>query len=210
MSPFGTVQSMSDLNYTLPDTLLDIGASIRRVVDLDTGEVLADLASERRRVPSQGAAIAGDCEGLPLSTMHKSPFVEWTAGAGLLKVSTGQTKEPPKGGKRGKVKGFSFASRLRLMRTIAKIKKDSELPNFITLTYPFEFPSPIASKKHLDIFIKRLLRAFPEIGLIWKLEPQQRGAPHYHIMAWGADLEKLGVFVVDAWYDIAGGWRYKT
>lgn len=45
---------------------------------------------------------------------------------------------------------------------------------------------------------------FPDIGLIWKLEPQERGAPHYHMMAWGAAEHDLFFFTVSAWYEIAG------
>lgn len=195
---------MSDSNYTLLETLSDIGAELVRVVDTSTGEVLEERGERPRLVASQAGAASGASQAASLSTVHKSPFVEWAAGAGLLKVSTGQEKEAPKGGKRGKVKGFSFASRRRLMQTIARIRLDASLPMFVTLTYPNEFPSPMESKKHLDIFIKRLLRKFPEIGIIWKLEPQERGAPHYHFLAWGVSEHDLFLFTVSAWYEIAG------
>jgi len=198
---------VSDLNYTLIESALEIGGAVKMAVDLTTGEVL-QIVEQAERQPSSAEVSCGQDTargGAPLSKVHKTPFVEWASGGGLLKVSRGIACDAPKGGKRGKVKGFSFASRRRLMYTIAKIKLDAELPVFITLTYPFEFPSPMESKKHIDVFRKRLLRTFPNIGYIWKLEPQQRGAPHYHIMAWGAELEKLGMFVVDAWYEIAGG-----
>lgn len=204
MSPFGTVQSMSDLNYTLLETVSDVGGSIRRVVDLATGEVLNDCAIEPQRVPSQGGAVDGAREPSLSSTVHKTPFIEWAEGGGLLKVSQGIEIGAPVGGKRGKVKGFSFASRRRLMQTIARIRLDAPLPMFVTLTYPNEFPSPMESKKHMDVFRKRLLRRFPEIGFIWKLEPQQRGAPHYHILTWGVSEHDLFMFTVSAWYEIAG------
>ena len=48
-------------------------------------------------------------------------------------------------------------------------------------------------------------RTLPYHGSIWKLEPQERGAPHYHILTWGASLGELYPFVPSAWYDIAGG-----
>lgn len=195
---------MSDSNYTLLETLSDIGGELARVVDTSTGEVLEERGDRPRLVAFQAAAASGASQASPLSTVHKSPFVEWASGAGLLKVSKGIVSEAPKGGKRGKIKGFSFASRRRLMQTIARIRLDAELPMFVTLTYPDRFPSPIESKKHLDIFIKRLLRAFPNIGAIWKLEPQERGAPHYHMLVWGVPLHDLVSFVVPAWYEIAG------
>jgi hypothetical protein len=137
--------------------------------------------------------------------LHKTPFVEWASGAGLLKVSQGVPGKAPAGGKRGKIKGFSFASRRRLMQTIARIRLDAPLPMFVTLTYPNKFPSPNESKKHIDLFRKRLLRTFPDIGYIWKLEPQERGAPHYHMLVYGVPLHDLFMFTVTAWYEIAGG-----
>jgi len=204
---------VSDLDYTLVTTwqddsilstaILDLGGSIRRVVDTETGEVIAQAG---RAEDGSGATPAQPTDAaLPLSKMHKSPFVEWSSGGGLLKVSRGVNCDAPKGGKRGKVKGFSFASRRRLMYTIAKIKLDADLPMFVTLTYPNKFPSPMESKKHLKIFQKKLLRAFPHVGYIWKLEPQERGAPHYHIMTWGVGEMDLREFVPQAWYEIAGG-----
>jgi hypothetical protein len=209
------MNTLSDLDYTLVEEVLKIGGVIKSSTDLSTGEVVfchrdyqvadvllnVDLAPVGVEAPGKpGAARGRDT----LSTAHISPFVEWTAGASLLKVSRGIPQEQNGGGKRGKVKGFSFASRRRLMQTIARIRRDALLPDFVTLTYPSEFPSPIKSKKHLDKFLKRLRRAFPGVGLIWKLEPQERGAPHYHLLIWGSDQFELRKFIPYAWHDIAG------
>ena len=192
---------MSDLDYTLVQSALDIGGAVKRVASLDTGEVLQDVDHREDIAESAGSPARG---GSPLSTMHISPFVEWASGAGLLKVSQGKKNDAPAGGKRGRIKGFSFASRRRLMQTVARIRLDAPLPMFVTLTYPNKFPSPIESKRHLKIFIKRLLRAFPDVGLIWKLEPQKRGAPHYHMLVYGVEEHDLFMFTVSAWYEIAG------
>lgn len=178
-----------------------------------------------QEVAGGGCLRAGSArvpEAFPLSTAHKSPFrgveadldafspdlgvpyVEWAAGASLLKVSKNEPQAQKGGGRRGCINGFSRGSRRRLMQKIACIRRDAELPVFVTLTYPQNFPSPGESKRHLDIFIKRLLRAFPEVGFIWKLEPQERGAPHYHFLMWGVEVMNLFDFVVKAWFDIAG------
>lgn len=194
-------------DYTLevsqPDSLLAevfcVGGRVRSYVDLDTGEYCAGPGAEVS-CPQDTAPAARD----PLSTAHISPRIEWNAGASLLKVKNGQVSEQVGGGIRGNVKGFSKGSRRRLMQTIARIRQDAELPNFITLTYPERFPSPKESKKHLDIFQKRLRRMFPNIGAIWKLEPQERGAPHYHMLAWGQETEELLRFVAKSWFEIAG------
>lgn len=195
---------MSDSDYTLLEQSLLFGGVVSRSVDLETGEVVAPVESAEDWSGATPAQSSGGARSL-LSTLHISPFVEWASGAGLLKVSKGEKGKAPKGGKRGKITAFSFASRRRLMRTIAKIKLDAELPCFVTLTYPNKFPSPIESKKHLDIFNKRLCRAFPNCGFIWKLEPQKRGAPHYHLLVWGCDEKLLSDFVPVAWHEIAGG-----
>lgn len=140
-----------------------------------------------------------------LSTAHISPQICYYDGASLFKASKGGECEQVGGGIRGKIKGFSQASRLRLMRTIAKVRRDAELPCFVTLTCPDDFPSPREFKDYLDTFFKRFTRRFPEGGMIWKLEPQKRGAPHAHILAWGVDLGDLMIFTPQAWFEIAGG-----
>lgn len=141
-----------------------------------------------------------------LSTAHKrTPIVEWRKGASILKVSKADKTEHRGGGKRGVVKGFSRASRRRLMNIIASVRRDAKLPLFITLTYPNNYPEPKESKKHLKEFLRRMKRMYPSAGAIWKLEPQQRGAPHYHILVWGIKLEELIAWVPDTWYKIAGG-----
>jgi hypothetical protein len=57
-------------------------------------------------------------------------------------------------------------------------------------------------KRDLDNFIKRLARKFPEVAGVWKLEPQKRGAPHFHLLVWGASYAELLAFVPDAWCQV--------
>lgn len=145
--------------------------------------------------------------GSPLSTAHIStllPNVVWYEGASLVIASRGGKCEAVGGGKRGKISGFTYNSRLRLMRTIARIRTDVALPLFITLTYPSFFPSPGEAKKNLQAFFERLKRAFPEAGELWKMEPQERSAPHFHMLAWGVELMDLFCWVPKNWYEIAG------
>jgi hypothetical protein len=53
---------------------------------------------------------------------------------------------------------------------------------FITLTYPKEFPcNGKEAKAHLNAFLQYLRRR--KIEYTWILEFQERGAPHYHIIA---------------------------
>lgn len=92
------------------------------------------------------------------------------------------------------------------MQLIAKIRRDAPLPLFLTLTYPNEFPEPADAKRHFNLLLWRIGRKFKgKVGLIWKLEPQQRGAPHFHCLVWGVSLEELFPWVAFEWYEIAGG-----
>jgi len=61
------------------------------------------------------------------------------------------------------------------------------IPAMITLTYPGEWlivaPNGRAAKKHLEAFKMRYERAWGEALIcVWKLEFQDRGAPHFHIL----------------------------
>jgi hypothetical protein len=181
-------------DYALLDFALSLGG---RFVSVQSGQGQEEPA----RVPAVSAGGAG----VPLSKAHISPHIEYRAGASLLKAHRGGEKqEQVGGGLRGAIGGFSAGARRRLMYFIASVQRDAPLPVFITLTYPEVFPDPRQSKKHLDRFFKRLDRAFPQHGTVWKLEPQERGAPHYHLMTWGCDLQELQDFIPSAWFDIAG------
>lgn len=54
---------------------------------------------------------------------------------------------------------------------------------FITLTYPDLWPSSWQDwKADLEKFRRVLLAKFPQAQGFWRLELQQRGAPHYHLV----------------------------
>lgn len=193
-------------DYSMVETALSMGGVITRTIDLQTGELVETAINcygefgrspEGSRTPS---GMTGERRGL--STGHICTFID----GGLVKVARPQPENKIQvgGGKRGKISGFSRKSRLRLMRAIAKTRK-SELPCFVTLTYPGEYSEdPKVWKKHLRAFTARLERKFPEISGMWKLEFQKRGAPHYHLLVWGVEWVKLLFFVPGAWYEVVG------
>lgn len=87
--------------------------------------------------------------------------------------------------KRGSVPAFSCKSRSRMLALVSSLNAQI-LPIFVTLTYDDEWDNdPLAWKTDLDTFGKWLLRAYPEGSFIWKLEPQKRGAPHFHLLVYG-------------------------
>lgn len=171
---------------------LVLGGTVRLEVDTETGEVLAG-------------------GGSPLSMFHISPKITYRRGASVLKVERGRKakEEAGKEEKRGKVKrgnagAFSVASRRRYMYFLNSVRRDCK-PHFVTLTYPDLYPENSSEfKRDLDNFIKRLKREFPKAGGSWKLEPQERGAPHYHLLVWGVELQELREFVPQAWYEVVG------
>lgn len=53
-------------------------------------------------------------------------------------------------------------------------------------TYPDEWNhDPLSWKSNLDTLGKWLLREYPAASFIWKLEPQKRGAPQFHLLVYG-------------------------
>lgn len=176
-----------------------------RVVDLSTGEIMPDQSF------LEGGAGYGGCPSkYPLSKAHirpqdiSQPKIEYRKGASLLRSTKDKKCQPVGGGKRNRIEGFSKQSRRRLLETIACVKINAELPCFQTLTYPENFPTVEKAKRDLKIFIQRLKRKYPQAGMIWKLEPQERGAPHYHSMIWGVPERELLLWTVDNWFEIAG------
>ena len=164
----------------------------------------APISSSGARKGGPAPEGGGFPSGSPLSYAHNRPFVEYYEGASLIKSSKGVCGVAMGGGKRGQVKGFSASSRRRLLYTIGAIRRDAELPNFVTLTYPDKFPTVEVAKRDLKVFRQRFDRQYPNAGAIWKLEPQQRGAPHYHLLVWGCNTAQLLAWTVKNWYDIAG------
>jgi hypothetical protein len=124
---------------------------------------------------------------------------------------TGPTGEERKGGgKRGKVVEFSAQSRLRLIRALCKLAIVPEHCLFVTLTYPAEFPTEAAEiKAHFAAMVKRLKRSLPGISGYAKVEPQKRGAPHWHLLLFGerfsrAKVEALRRWMAKGWYEVVG------
>jgi len=84
--------------------------------------------------------------------------------------------------KRSVINSFSARSRKRLLERFARLDTRGVDSKFITLTYPASFPDAKIAKNQLRAFFERLRRRFPNSSGIWRLEFQQRGAPHFHII----------------------------
>ena len=75
---------------------------------------------------------------------------------------------------------------------------------FVTLTYPGAFPTDgRETKKHLRRFRARIERKFGKLKVLWRLEFQKRGAPHFHLLLMDPpwiDKEWLS----KTWYECVG------
>lgn len=109
--------------------------------------------------------------------------IQYEIQGALVKATvSGASKQPPtSGATRGTVNGFSASSRKRLLEKLARLKPAKAI--FMTLTYPAEYPDDSTEyKAHLRAFLEVVRRRFPKSSAIWRLEFQERGAPHYHLM----------------------------
>jgi hypothetical protein len=103
----------------------------------------------------------------------------------MLKVSDGGGSPNHDPVKRGEVKGFSAAARKRMLELLNQLT--FERITFVTLTYPKEWnPDGHEYKKHLRRFRARMERKYPKIRVLWRLEFQKRGAPHFHLLLFDA------------------------
>ncbi len=114
------------------------------------------------------------------------------------------------GGGRG-IRGaamFSNDSRRRCLQVLGSVdKRGSAPPLFVGLTYPAVWPDdPAVWNDHLDSFYKRLCRKYPwaNIAVIWRKEPQERGAPHFHLFVFGLNYLPYQ-WVGENWAEISNG-----
>jgi hypothetical protein len=138
------------------------------------------------------------------------PSIEFARGGRYVKVSIPGISKPS-GGARGKIGDFSHSSRLAFLRSVNQIDRsmvDANRVGLVTLTYPgVGYPTPRASKRDLKVFLQRLVRDCPDVAGYWKLEPQRRGAPHYHLLLFAPiamDWKAFQLWVAETWHEIAG------
>jgi hypothetical protein len=92
------------------------------------------------------------------------------------------------------------------MKSLDQAALPAENWAFVTLTYHMSNVTARESKRHIDRFTKRLVRKFK--GLVfgyWKLEPQLRGTPHFHLLLYisGLKHQKVRRWIARNWHDIA-------
>lgn len=130
------------------------------------------------------------------------------AQGSLLKVSVRSDDDEfrPKP-KRGVVGGFSQNSRMRLLRMLARLRVDPlkgyrSQVSFLTLTTKAML-HPRLAKRCLQVWLKRLSRAYPTVAAVWRMEYQKRGAPHFHLIMFNTPWLKKE-WIAQSWGDVVG------
>jgi len=145
---------------------------------------------------------------------HRIEMVEIEQQGELLKITYPQSafamerRAKPNGSIRGGVTEFSAKSRKRLLELFARFDMPrlisaKQKPKFITLTYVENMQNYRLAKTHLDTLIKRLKRRFPAVWGVWRMELQERGAIHFHLII--GNMGYLHKTVLqDMWAEVIG------
>lgn len=113
---------------------------------------------------------------------------------------------PPSGGKKRSIKDFSARARKNMLKNLFSLSRYPSL--FVTLTYPKIYPASAEEwKRNLDNFFRSLRREFPMAWFFWKLEPQKRGAPHFHLLGEVGpeiNISTLRKYIAELWFRVCG------
>lgn len=82
---------------------------------------------------------------------------------------------------RGRIRRFSANARRRLMRFMARLRMKGVRATFMTLTFK-GYPTNEVAKMALHAFLQRITRKFPKASCVWRMEFQQRGSIHFHLL----------------------------
>lgn len=148
----------------------------------------ASLRGVAPKVAGGGFPSGSPAGSIPLSSdqigpQAVSPSVSWADGGTLVKVHI-PSDFVGEGGVRRAIASFSARSRRALLRLVNSIDRRQVEPSRVFLalcTYPATYPTARVSKRHIKVMLQRFRRAWGAAA-IWKLEPQGRGAPHYHCL----------------------------
>jgi len=85
------------------------------------------------------------------------------------------------GGDRGKISEFSSGARRRMLEFMSTVKVKGVRITFMTLTFT-EVINAAKAKRALKRFLERVRRKYPVASGVWRLEYQNRGAAHFHLL----------------------------
>jgi len=122
----------------------------------------------------------------------------------VFKVKCHQLLDRPQlGSGRKAIQTFTPKARKNMLETVSRINWTGKTAQFITLTYHSNMRDAQTAKKHLRAFLKRLYRRWGNVPALWKLEPQRRGAWHFHLLIW--DLPYISTeTILEHWREVTG------
>ena len=177
--------------------------------------MIAPISREYRLEPFSGAQAPGKALGLSKGHIRPQHTCIFHTEGSLVEIKRPRysfdTNAVPQEevAPRAEITEFSRKSRQRLRIDLAKVdQRKAGRPIFATLTYPAEFPyRPEIYKGHLAAFARRFVRSFPNGAFHWKLEFQERGAPHFHPIFWNLQSIEMSEFrrwLAQNWFDVVG------
>lgn len=161
------------------------------------------MTHRRRQPPPPSAPL-----GTPSYSRTPPAIQEFTIATGgeFARVSfRSNDRGAPREWTRGTVKAFSPRSRSRMLQMFARTDARylPERATFITLTYHHDWPADAAEwKRNVEELERRVGREHPESWLVWRLEYQARGAPHFHLLVFHDDALDTAAITAD-WHHIA-------
>ena len=146
-----------------------------------------------------------------ISARTTYPTLTYAAGGTYAKVSMGATNYPEDAPKspRGECRRYTAKSRKRQLIKFNSINEDAMVEagwgwQWITLTVPGDYPrDPKPHKRNLKAFEMRLRRLLGDDlkAMHWRLEFQQRGAPHWHLLMF-TTRRITDAWARETWYEI--------
>lgn len=137
------------------------------------------------RAGTIGACISAKSQRAKNRRFEGGKYWHVRAYENLVTISPKYDRETPitAGRNEGEViHRFTKRSRQRMMIKAKKMRREGlPLPYFLTLTYRHNMKDFKRAKKHLNAFFQRFRRINSDFRYFWKMEPQKRGAIHFHI-----------------------------
>jgi hypothetical protein len=162
------------------------------------------------------SAISQPTQSLdPIGKEKQGVRFEVWKGGNKVKITPRKSVLPPTEKKfdrdapiRGNVTACTWRSMSRLKSFLAEVRCDVPAYTFC-LTYPNVFPKAWVAKKHFQQLRNCIRKKYRQYGMVWKREPQTRGATHFHILAFlEADFylsKEVGDYILKKWCEIVSG-----
>lgn len=111
----------------------------------------------------------------------RTAYLEAQGGLLRMKVRRDDRSNNGGGGLRGKVQGFSKASRRRMIHLFVRLKAHGIRATFLTVTFSCKYENRY-EKIVLNRFFQILRRKYPKVSGVWRMEFQGTGRVHFHLL----------------------------